>query len=326
MSTGPRAPAAAPTWQLWLGLAIVYVVWGSTYLAIRVMVRTVPPLLGAGVRFALAGLLLLAWLRWRRGPVRVSGRQLAAAALIGVLLAAGGNGLVTLAEQHVPSGLAALLIASVPLWVVVLRALLGERPARGTLVGVAVGFAGVALLLLPGGQPHGVHVAGVVLLLAAAVSWATGSVASSRLDLPSDPLHSTGLQMLCGGALMTLAGFAAGEAGGVDWGGFSFESLAAFAYLVLIGSLVAFTAYVWLLQHAPVSQAATYAYVNPVIAVFLGWAILAESITTATLAGAAVIVASVAFIVRRESAAQSAPPVEPEPEAEHDAALERAPA
>lgn len=294
---------------MWVGLWTIYLVWGSTYLAIRIMVRTVPALLGAGLRFALAGALLLAWLRVRRGPASVTARQLASAALVGTLLAAGGNGLVTVAERHVPSGLAALIIASVPLWVVVLRALAGEHPRRATLAGVAVGFAGVGLLLLPGEQPAGVSVAGLLLLVLAAASWATGSVLSGRIDLPADPLRSTGLQMLFGGAVMLVAGLAAGELGGVRWDAFSAESLGAFAYLVLVGSLIAFTAYVWLLQHAPVSQVATYAYVNPVIAVFLGWVVLGERVGVLTLVGAAVIVASVASIVRREGEPAAADPV-----------------
>lgn len=301
MNNGPGdGDRAAPGWQVWLALWTVYIVWGSTYLAIRVLVRTMPPLLAAGGRFVIAGAVIYAWVRWRRGPVPLRARELAAAALVGTLLAAGGNGLVSLAEREVPSSLAALLIASVPLWVIVLRALAREHPPRGTLVGVGVGFVGVALLLLPGHLPRGVGIAGLVLMLVAAVSWATGSFASGRLALPSDPLRSAGVQMLFGGAVLTVGGLARGEAGGLDLSAFSAESVAAFTYLVVAGS-IAFTAYVWLLQHAPISKVATYAYVNPVIAVFLGWAVLAEPISTATLAGAAVIVASVAFIVRKES-------------------------
>ena len=313
------SPLPAPAWKVWAGLWTIYVIWGSTYLAIRIMVRTVPPLLGAGLRFAVAGALMLAVLRIRRGSLRVTRRQLVSAAAVGTLLAAGGNGLVTVAEQEVPSSLAALLIASVPLWVVLLRARLGERPGRATLAGVAVGFAGVSLLLLPGGQPAGVSIAGLLLVILAAVSWATGSVASSRADLPADPLVSTGYQMTIAGALMVVASAVAGELGDVHWGGLSAESLGAFTYLIFIGSIVAYTAYTWLLQHAPVSRVATYAYVNPVIAVFLGWIVLSEEITALTLVGAAVIVASVAFIVRHEAVP---PPAVPEEEPK----LERAPA
>ena len=193
-------------------LAVVYVVWGSTYLVIRVMVRDVPPLLGAGARFVLAGALLLAWVRIGHGIGRSSGRvtrgELGAAALVGTLLAFGGNGLVTVAEQNVPSGLAALIIASVPLWVVVLRAAFRERPARATLLGVGAGFAGVGVLLLPGQRPSGVGIGPLLLVVLAAASWASGSFAGSRLATAADPLRFTGLQMLLGGLVMSASGLA----------------------------------------------------------------------------------------------------------------------
>jgi drug/metabolite transporter (DMT)-like permease len=291
----PRAAASRA--HVWVALGIVYVVWGSTYLAIRIMVETVPPLLGAGVRFFTAGALLLAVLAARGRSVVVPWRSFAAAALIGVLLPFGGNGVVTVAERHVPSGLAALLIASVPLWVVVYRVVLGrERVAGRTLAGVLVGFAGVALLVAPGGQ-HGVHLIGLVLCILAAGSWALGSFLASRLPMPSDLLVSTGWQMLVGGAAMVIVAVPAGELGQTHLGALSARSLGAFAFLVTIGSLVAFTAYAWLLQNAPISLVATYAYVNPVVAVFLGWLVLDERLTTLTAVGAAVIVAAVAFIV-----------------------------
>jgi len=283
----------------------VYLIWGSTYLAIRVMVEDVPPLLGAGARFLLAGAGLLAALAARRttqASPRVPRAQLAAAALVGVLLPAGGNGLVTVAERDVPSGLAALLIASVPLWVVVLRATVArERIGLPTLVGVLLGFAGVAVLLLPGSRPAGATAAGVLLVLVAAVSWATGSFLSPRLTLPAHPLVNTGWQMVAGGVVLVAAGLAAGEAGDVHVASFSVASVAAFAYLIVAGSLVAYTAYAWLLQHAPLSQVATYAYVNPLVAVLLGWAILGESLAGASLLGAALVVAAVALIVTRQS-------------------------
>jgi drug/metabolite transporter (DMT)-like permease len=302
--TAAGRPGEAPAWRVWLALWVVYIVWGSTYLAIRVMVRTVPPLLGGGVRFLLAGTLMCGWIGLRSGfgSFRVTRSQLASTALVGALLPAGGNGLVTLAEKHLPSGLAALIVASVPLWVVLLRYLDRQRMHRGTLGGVALGFAGVALLLLPGGQPEGVHAVGFILVLCAAASWASGSFISPRLTLPRDPFVTTGIEMLFGGAILTVAGVAAGEAPDFRLGHFSGESIAGLAYLITIGSILAYSAYVWLLQHAPISKVSTYAYVNPVIAVFLGWAILGEQVTVATLLGAAVIVASVAAIVRQESA------------------------
>jgi drug/metabolite transporter (DMT)-like permease len=283
-------------------LATIYIVWGSTYLAIRVMVETMPPLLSAGVRFAVAGAVFLVVLALRRGArrVRVGRRELAGAALIGTLLCFGGNGLVSVAERDVPSALAALIIGAVPLWVIVMRSLHGDRVPAGTVAGVLVGFAGLALLLLPGDRPDDAPLGWTLLVVAASISWAAGSFYSKRTPLPDDALVSTGWQMLLGGAGMVLVGALAGETGDVDPSAFSTDSLLAFLYLIVFGSWLAFTAYVWLLKHAPISTVATYAYVNPVIAIFLGWAILEEEITPLMLAGAAAIVLSVASVVRRE--------------------------
>lgn len=284
----------------WAALWTVYLVWGSTYLAIRVVVETLPPLLSAGARFIAAGLVMYAWLALRggRARVRVTLREIGASALVGSALLLGGNGVVAIAEQTVPSGLAALIIASVPLWVIVLRALFGDRASGGTLVGVVVGFAGVGLLV--GSQTGGGSLGGVILLVLASVSWATGSFFSSKLPLPKDPFVSTSVQMLTGGGALVVAGLAGGEMSGLDVGSFSAASLFSLGYLVVFGSLLAFTAYTWLLHNAPISKVSTYAYVNPVVAVFLGWLILSETITVTMLVGAAVIVASVAFIVRHE--------------------------
>src|SRR4051794_14794650 len=292
----------------WAALATIYVVWGSTYLAIRVMVETMPPLLAAGVRFAVAGALFHVVLVATSGRerIRVGRRELAGAALIGVLLPFGGNGLVTVAEQDVPSGLAALIIGSVPLWVVLLRAAHGDRPPRATLIGVALGFTGLALLVLPGDRPGDAPLWGVLVCVAAALSWATGSFYSHRVPQPGDALASTAWQMLLGGVAMILVGLAVGEAGDVHPGAFSTDSLLALAYLVTIGSVLAYTAYTWLLKNAPISTVATYAYVNPVIAIVLGWAILSEEVTTAVVVGAAAIVFSVAAVVRREGETREA--------------------
>jgi drug/metabolite transporter (DMT)-like permease len=308
-SSGTRAGhTIPPSWQVWSALACVYVLWGSTYLAIRVMVEDVPPLLAAGARFVLAGGVLLAVLAARGGSVRVSRRGLAAAALVGVLLLAGGNGLVTVAERNVPSGLAALLIASVPLWVVVLRSTVGgERVARGTLAGVAVGFSGLALLLLPGSRPTEATAGGVALVLLAAFLWATGTFLSPRVPMPADLLASTAWQMVCGGTLLLACALAAGEPGDLHLAQASPTSLLAFVWLVTAGSLIAFTAFAWLLQNAPVSQVATYAYVNPLVAVALGWALLEETVSAGTIAGTALVVASVATIVSRESPRRTTP-------------------
>jgi drug/metabolite transporter (DMT)-like permease len=290
------APAAPRALVLWAALATVYVVWGSTYLAIRVMVETVPPLLGAGARFLLAGALMLGLLALAGRPVRPTRRQLAGAALVGLLLP-GANAVVSVAEVDVPSNLAALLIASVPLILIVLRRLTGDAVAPASYAGVVIGFGGVALLLLSGERPDGATLAGMLLLLVAALMWASGSFAGSRIDLPGDVLVSTAWQMLLGGFAIAAAGVVAGE----HVGHVSGDSAWGFAFLVLIGSMVAYTAYAWLLRNVRVSKVATYAYVNPAVAIVLGWLVLDETITALTLVGAAVIIASVALVVRAEA-------------------------
>jgi drug/metabolite transporter (DMT)-like permease len=208
-----------------------------------------------------------------------------------------------LAERTVPSGLTALIIASVPLWIVILRRIAGDRIHRSTFIGVAVGFAGVAFLVVPR-ESGGVDLGGVALLLVATTSWALGTFLSLRLGMPRDGLLSTGIQQLAGGIVLVALGAAAGEVTHLEPAVWSTNSLLAMAYLVVFGSLVAFTAYSWLLQHAPVSLVATYAYVNPIVAVLLGALILAEPITPSIVLGAAIIVAAVAFIVTREGGRQ----------------------
>ncbi len=304
----PRAPrpshaaGEAPGWLVWGALWVVYIVWGSTYLAIRVMVETVPPLLGAGARFGFAGLVMVAVVAARRGPgvIRLSPAEWRGALLVGTLLC-GANGIVTVAEQEVPSAIAALLIATIPLWVVCLRRATGDRTTRAGLGAVLVGFGGVALLMLPGEQTAGASLLALLACVGAAFMWASGSFLAPRSTLPADSIASTGMQLLLGGSACLLAGAAVGETGDVDVAAFSTDSILAFAYLVIFGSWLAFTAYAWLLQHAPLSKVATYAYVNPVVAIVLGSLILDEVITGMTLAGAAIIVASVALIVRVES-------------------------
>jgi drug/metabolite transporter (DMT)-like permease len=272
------------------------------------MVEDIPPLLGAGVRFVAAGAIMCAWVAARRPPSAraMTRRELLGAAVVGVLLMFGGNGLVTVAEQEVPSGLAALLIASVPLWVILLRATYGrERVPASTLLSIAVGFVGVALLVIPGDRPEGAPLGWSLLVVAAAVLWASGSFAAPRVARPRDVLTATAWQMLIGGGAMVAVGLAIGEAAELHLDEIGADSWAAFIFLVFIGSIAAFTAYNWLLQHVAISTVATYAFVNPVIAVFLGWAILSEEITPFMVAGTAVIVASVAFVVR--SPAERAP-------------------
>jgi drug/metabolite transporter (DMT)-like permease len=278
MITDDSATDVAPAWKVWAALWTVYIVWGSTYLAIRVMVETVPPLLGAGVRFTVAGAVMVGVLSLRR-RVRPTRAQLLSALLVGILLP-GANAVVSVAEQEVPSSIAALLIASVPLWVIILRRVAGE----------------------PGEQSGDATVLGLAAVVVAALMWATGSFASPRLTLPRDPLVSTGWQMLLGGLVCVAVGLAVGEAGDVDVGEFSTRSIVALTYLVAVGSWFAFTAYAWLLQNAPIAKVATYAYVNPVVAILLGWLVLDEVVTPVTIGGAAIIVVSVALVVRIESA------------------------
>jgi drug/metabolite transporter (DMT)-like permease len=213
---------------------------------------------------------------------------------------------VTVAEKDVPSGLAALIVASIPLFIVVYRLLAGDRPAPATLAGVLVGFLGVGVLLLPGGRPEDVPLGPTLLIVLAASLWALGSFGAQRLAMPTAPLVSTGWQMLIGGGAMLVCAVPAGELSGLDLAAFSADSVAAFAYLVVAGSLVAFTAYAWLLQRAPISQVATYAYVNPVVAVVLGALILDEAIGWPMLAGTALVLPAVAVIVRREAAGRRA--------------------
>ena len=304
MATQGVATRISSKWMFWIALWTVYLVWGSTYLAIRVAVETLPPFLHASVRFLLAGAIMYVFLLARGGRerVRVSPREMAASGLVGIALLLGGNGVVAVAEQTVPSGLAALIIASVPLWVIVLRAVTGDRVTGGTLLGTLVGFVGVALLVFPGSSGTGATIGGVLLIVLASISWATGSFISGKLPLPKDPFVSTAYQMLLGGFGLAVAALVSGEMTDLNFSTFSTASILAVAYLVVFGSLAAFTAYTWLLQNAPISKVATYAYVNPVVAVFLGWLILSESITVFILAGAALIIASVAFIVRHENA------------------------
>ncbi len=234
--------------------------------------------------------------------MRITRAQAGGAALAGTLLCFGGNGLVTVAEQEVPSGLAALIIGSVPLWVVIMRLAEGDRPGRGTLAGVVVGFIGLSVLVLPGDRPDGAPLWGVLLIVLAAILWAAGSFYSKRMTLPADALVSTAYQMLLGGGAMIVVGLIAGEAADLDPSGFSTDSLLALAYLITFGSMLAYSAYTWLLGNAPISTVTTYAYVNPVIALALGAAILSEEITATVLLGAAAIVAAVATVVREEAA------------------------
>jgi drug/metabolite transporter (DMT)-like permease len=288
--------------RVWGALGVVYVVWGSTYLAIKYAIETMPPLLSAGVRFLVAGLVALAAVRLLRGraALRASGPELVTAAVSGLLLLMGGNGLVVVGEQRVPSGLAALIIACVPLWVVVLRAALRDRPSPVTVAGVLIGLVGVAVLLLPSGGGQADVRYGAVLV-GAALSWSVGSLLSTRRPVPADPLFLTAVQMLTGGTGLTLAALARGEQHRLALADVSAASWIALAYLVVFGSLVAFTAYVWVLGHAPVSVVSTYAYVNPAVAVLLGVVVAGEHLTAPEVVGGLVILLAVAVVVTEES-------------------------
>ena len=300
--TEARGSRRDPARAVWIALGIVYVAWGSTYLGIRVMDRTIPPFFGAGIRFVAAGAVMFVVLAvWRGRLPRVRARELGSLALVSVLLLTAGNGGVTYAERHVPSGLAALLVASMPLWILVIRTLAGDRPRRATLGGLAIGFVGVGLLVLRGGHEQGVSVPHMLFVVGAALCWALGSWLWGRLPMPTDVTAGTAIEMLIGGAVLVGLSPLSGE----HWSAFathaSTDSLLALGYLALFGSILAFTAYVWLLQHAPISQISTYAYVNPVVAVALGALVLGERITAVTLLGGAIIVLAVAVVIRAET-------------------------
>ena len=297
--------------RVWLALSLVYVIWGSTYLAIRAAVTTMPPFLGAAVRFLTAGGVLFLWSirRGERVADRPRLRQWSAATIAGGLMLMGANGGVMWAEQHIPIGVTALVIATVPLWMVVLgRVAFGDRITLREVAGVLVGFAGLVLLVrVRGSDARALDIAGVAVALLAAVSWATGSLYSRRAPLPRRPLVSTAMQMLAGGTLLLITAAATGEFAEVHLAHISPESWAGLAYLIVFGSWVAFSAYVWLLKNARISLVSTYAYVNPIVAVFLGWAILGERITWVTLLAGAVIVVAVALIVSAKKPAVAAP-------------------
>ncbi len=304
----------------WTALGLVYVVWGSTYLGIRIMDRTAPPFLAAATRFLIAALLLGVFFALRRGPgsLRITRRQLASCALVGLLLLVGGNGLVVLAETEVPSGLTALLVAAVPLWVAVLRAVSGDRPRRTTVLGVLIGFAGLVVLSVPG-ITGSVRLGGLLLVMVAALLWSLGSFASARLPMPADPFVASGYEMLAGGIGDLLLGFARGEQHRVHLASVGLESWLALGYLVVFGSVVAFSAYAWLLQNAPLSLVSTYAYVNPVVAVALGWLVLAEPVSWPIAVGGGIVVAGVCVVVSTERRRQ------PEPAGAADPVAERVP-
>jgi len=280
------------------GLLALYLIWGSTYLGVMVAIRTMPPLLMSSVRFLVAGVLLYAWAR-RREPSAATapgGRQWLAAGTTGFALLLVGSGGIAWAEQRLDSGVAALLGASIPLWIALLdRALFGSRLGRGAMVGMGIGLAGVFVLVGP--ASNGVNLVGAGAVLISSISWAAGSLHARSSPLPRAPLLTAGMQMIVGGALLGVAGIAAGEVRRVHLETISAWSLVAFGYLVVAGSLLAYPLYQWLLRNAPTRVVTTHAYVNPAVAVLLGWAVLAEPLTRSTLVAAGAIVFSVLLIV-----------------------------
>jgi drug/metabolite transporter (DMT)-like permease len=293
--------------RVWVALVTVYLIWGSTYLGIELAGETIPPLMAVAVRFLAAAALMVGFTAWRRGTevLRIDRREAAACVLIGALLP-GANAVLFVAERHVPIGLAALIFGSVPLWIVLLRTLAGDRPPAAALTGVVAGFGGLVLLVRPSG---GAPLWGLLLVVLAAAMWATGSFVSRRLPLPPDSFAATAYEMLAGGLLLLPIALATTHPHPSEFSG---RSIFGFFYLVTFGSVIGYTAYVWLLDNAPIGRVATYAYVNPVVAIALGAIVLHESITWSIVVGATIVLACVALVVRRESApgvTQNAKPV-----------------
>jgi drug/metabolite transporter (DMT)-like permease len=316
-SSHPPRPAR---WKVLLAFACVYLIWGSTYLAIRWAIEDIPPFLMAGMRNLSAGVALSVWAlahgaRWPRGA------EWRSAALIGGLMLLGGNGSVTWSEQRIPSGLAALLVSFVPLWMALLQGIGGgPKPGRRAWAGVFIGLLGIAILVGPeslaGGGRADLLAAGV--LVCGSLAWASGSLIGRRHPTSPSPLLGAGLQMVAGGALLLVAGTLAGEPARFDPALVHPRAWLAMGYLAVFGSIVGFTAYVWLMRVSSPSRAATYAFVNPVVAVLLGWALAGEPLGARTLMAAAVIVGAVALIVlapRRAPAAAPAPNPSDEPPA-----------
>lgn len=294
------------TLSLVLAFTAIYLIWGSTYLGIRVAIETMPPFLMAATRFLIAGTALFTFLKLR-GAAWPTARQWRSNAIIGTFLLLGGNGLVTWAEQTIPSGITALLIGVGPLFIVLTEWAWpgGTRPTLVTMGALLLGFAGVAWLAAPweNSASGGLNPAGVIAVLFACVSWAFGSIYSRHAKHGADPIVAAALQMLGGGAAMAIVALFHGDFGRLDLAGISARSWTAFAYLIVAGSLVAFSTFVWLMKHSTPARVSTYAYVNPVVAVILGWLILNEPITTRTLVASAVIVAAVAIITTQKSRA-----------------------
>ncbi|HVX69219.1 MAG TPA: EamA family transporter [Mycobacteriales bacterium] len=303
--------------RIWTALWAVYILWGSTYLAIRVAVHPshgapLPPLLLAGARFTLAGVVMLAFTVRRPAPDGepdpLGWKQWGAAAVIGLALPFGGNGLVSVAEKRIPSGVAAVVIATVPIWAAIIAAVLGrERATRYHVAGLGLGFVGVAALTIGsgGGRASGV---GILIVLVAAISWASGSVWSQTAPTVRRPLVMTGMEMVCGGVACLLAASVSGEFSDLQLAAVSYRGWLAFGYLIVAGSMVAYSAYVWLLHTAPLSLVTTYAYVNPVVAVTLGAILLGETFTIRSAVATVAVVVGVVLMLRRPQPTSSPVP------------------
>ncbi len=289
---------SAPKWKVMAAYGAVYLLWGSTYLAIRMAIETLPPFLMAGIRFVIAGTLLYGWARLRGAPrpLKIHWRS---AAIVGALLLLGGNGGVVWSEQFVSSGIAALLVATVPLWMSLLQILWKQeaRPSFQSLAGIFLGFAGIWFLAAPNpSDVHSVPVWAALVLTLAALSWAIGSLLTRHLPLPDSSPAATGMEMISGGLCLLIASILTGEPLHVDFAAVSCRSWLALGYLVVFGALVGFSCYIWIVKVTPPALSSTYAYINPVVAVFLGWLILGEPLTLRILAGASVIIAAVFLI------------------------------
>jgi drug/metabolite transporter (DMT)-like permease len=286
--------------KVWLALLALYIVWGSTYLAIKFTIETIPPFLHSGIRFLISGFILVIWqkIAGKDLPTR---RQWVSTAIIGALLLLGGNGLVAWAEQFIPSGIAALVIASSPMFLVIGEALRpnGVKPNWQGVVGLLIGFVGIFILIGPAeitGNASKLDPFGVAALLFACLFWATGSMVSKSVDLPKSSLMNTGAQMLMGGAALVIVSLVTGEVNGWDVSAVSSRSLYGLLYLILVGSLIGFVSYGWLLHNAPISLVSTYAYVNPIVAVFLGTWLANEALEPRIWLAAGIIIGSVIFI------------------------------
>jgi drug/metabolite transporter (DMT)-like permease len=303
--------SAPSSGKIWGALWVVYIVWGSTYLAIEYAIRSMPPLLAMGSRFLAAGLLMGAVLALKNGVgfLRVTKRQIPFLALLGALLLGLGLGMVTMAQfNDVPSGMVALLISALPFWIAIFKAIDGAKTSIWSWVGIAIGFIGVGILLTPelSKPDNGNHIFWMVMVIVGNLGWALGTYIAPRLDLPKSTLVVTCYQMLLGGVAMSLAGFIIGEDLG-DLFDATFSSWAWWVFLVLIGSIATYTAYLWLVSNAPVGLIATYAYVNPVIAVALGALFLGEKLSITLLIGAIVVIFGVFMVVRVEAKAVASP-------------------